>query len=62
LRDVELHGKVRDMKERHRLVCERSMAAFDAWWVAARLLITKTRDKHDLQFVMRITAISVKKA
>jgi methylenetetrahydrofolate--tRNA-(uracil-5-)-methyltransferase len=24
--------KIRDKKERHRLVCERSLAAFDAWW------------------------------
>jgi methylenetetrahydrofolate--tRNA-(uracil-5-)-methyltransferase len=23
---------VRDKKERHRLVCERALAAFDAWW------------------------------
>jgi methylenetetrahydrofolate--tRNA-(uracil-5-)-methyltransferase len=27
-----LRKKVRDKKERHRLVCERSLAAFDAWW------------------------------
>jgi methylenetetrahydrofolate--tRNA-(uracil-5-)-methyltransferase len=30
--DEELRKKVRDKKERHRLVCERSLAAFDAWW------------------------------
>jgi methylenetetrahydrofolate--tRNA-(uracil-5-)-methyltransferase len=30
----ELRKKVRDKKERHRIVCERSLAAFDAWWVA----------------------------
>ena len=30
----ELRKKVRDKKERHRLVCERSLAAFDAWWAA----------------------------
>jgi methylenetetrahydrofolate--tRNA-(uracil-5-)-methyltransferase len=27
-----LRKKIRDKKERHRLVCERSLAAFDAWW------------------------------
>jgi methylenetetrahydrofolate--tRNA-(uracil-5-)-methyltransferase len=27
--------KIRDKKERHRLVCERSLAEFDAWWSAA---------------------------
>jgi methylenetetrahydrofolate--tRNA-(uracil-5-)-methyltransferase len=27
-----LRKKVRDKKERHRLVCERSLAAFDRWW------------------------------
>jgi methylenetetrahydrofolate--tRNA-(uracil-5-)-methyltransferase len=30
----ELRKKVRDKKERHRMVCERSLAAFDAWWNA----------------------------
>jgi methylenetetrahydrofolate--tRNA-(uracil-5-)-methyltransferase len=30
--DEELRKKVRDKKERHRLQCERSLAAFDAWW------------------------------
>ena len=30
----ELRKKVRDKKERHRLVCERALAAFDAWWAA----------------------------
>ncbi|MGB6746300.1 MAG: methylenetetrahydrofolate--tRNA-(uracil(54)-C(5))-methyltransferase (FADH(2)-oxidizing) TrmFO [Terracidiphilus sp.] len=29
--EEELRKKVRDKKERHRLVCERSLAAFDAW-------------------------------
>ncbi|HEY1902369.1 MAG TPA: methylenetetrahydrofolate--tRNA-(uracil(54)-C(5))-methyltransferase (FADH(2)-oxidizing) TrmFO [Terracidiphilus sp.] len=32
--EEELRKKVRDKKERHRLVCERSLAAFDAWWTA----------------------------
>ena len=30
--DEELRKKVRDKKERHRLVCEGALAAFDAWW------------------------------
>jgi len=30
--DEELRKKVRDKKERHRLVCERALAAFEAWW------------------------------
>jgi methylenetetrahydrofolate--tRNA-(uracil-5-)-methyltransferase len=30
--EEELRKKVRDKKERHRIVCERSLAAFDAWW------------------------------
>jgi methylenetetrahydrofolate--tRNA-(uracil-5-)-methyltransferase len=33
--EEELRKKVRDKKERHRLQCERSLAAFDAWWAAA---------------------------
>ena len=30
----ELRKKVRDKKERHRIVCERALVAFDAWWAA----------------------------
>jgi methylenetetrahydrofolate--tRNA-(uracil-5-)-methyltransferase len=30
--EEELRKRVRDKKERHRLQCERSLAAFDAWW------------------------------
>jgi methylenetetrahydrofolate--tRNA-(uracil-5-)-methyltransferase len=29
--DEELRKKVRDKKERHRMQCERALAAFDAW-------------------------------
>jgi methylenetetrahydrofolate--tRNA-(uracil-5-)-methyltransferase len=32
--EEELRKKVRDKKERHRIVCERSLAVFDAWWSA----------------------------
>jgi len=32
--EEELRKKVRDKKERHRLVCERALTAFDAWWTA----------------------------
>jgi methylenetetrahydrofolate--tRNA-(uracil-5-)-methyltransferase len=35
--DEELRKKVRDKKERHRLQCQRALAAFDAWWAAAGL-------------------------
>ena len=30
--EEELRKKVRDKKERHRMVCARALAAFDAWW------------------------------
>ena len=33
--EEELRKKVRDKKERHRLQCERALAAFDAWWALA---------------------------
>jgi len=32
--EEELRKKIRDKKERHRTVCERSLEAFDAWWAA----------------------------
>ncbi len=32
--EEEVRKKVRDKKERHRLQCERALAAFDAWWSA----------------------------
>jgi methylenetetrahydrofolate--tRNA-(uracil-5-)-methyltransferase len=32
--EEEIRKQVRDKKERHRMVCERSLAAFDAWWEA----------------------------
>jgi methylenetetrahydrofolate--tRNA-(uracil-5-)-methyltransferase len=37
--EEELRKKIRDKKERHRLVCERSLAAFDAWWQATAVAI-----------------------
>jgi methylenetetrahydrofolate--tRNA-(uracil-5-)-methyltransferase len=30
--EEELRKKIRDKKERHRIQCERSLEAFDAWW------------------------------
>ena len=33
--EEELRKKIRDKKERHRMVCERSLAVFDAWWAGA---------------------------
>jgi methylenetetrahydrofolate--tRNA-(uracil-5-)-methyltransferase len=35
--EEELRKKVRDKKERHRIVCERALAGFDAWWAVTRL-------------------------
>ena len=32
--EEELRKKIRDKKERHRMQCERALAAFDAWWSA----------------------------
>ena len=31
----EVRKKVRDKKERHRMVCERALASFDCWWTAS---------------------------
>ncbi len=33
--EEQIRKKVRDKKERHRLQCERSLAAFDSWWAAS---------------------------
>jgi methylenetetrahydrofolate--tRNA-(uracil-5-)-methyltransferase len=32
--EEEMRRKVRDKKERHRIQCERALAAFDTWWEA----------------------------
>ncbi len=41
--EEELRKKVRDKKERHRMVCERSLAAFDAWWAGrAQMLLSRS--------------------
>ena len=32
--EEEMRKKIRDKKERHRLVCERALAAFEGWWSA----------------------------
>ncbi len=34
--DEETRRRVRDKRERHRMQCERALAAFDAWWSAQR--------------------------
>ncbi len=34
--EEEVRKKIRDKKERHRIQCERSLAAFDAWWGNSR--------------------------
>ena len=36
--EEELRKKIRDKKERHRMVCERSLEAFDGWWAAMSLV------------------------
>ena len=41
--EEELRKKVRDKKERHRIVCERGLAAFDAWWSAMPHAATELR-------------------
>jgi methylenetetrahydrofolate--tRNA-(uracil-5-)-methyltransferase len=33
--EEEVRKKIRDKKERHRLQCERALAAFDAWRAGA---------------------------
>jgi methylenetetrahydrofolate--tRNA-(uracil-5-)-methyltransferase len=35
--DEESRRRIRDKKERHRLQCERALAAFDQWWTGLRL-------------------------
>jgi methylenetetrahydrofolate--tRNA-(uracil-5-)-methyltransferase len=39
--EEEVRKKIRDKQERHRLVCERSLAAFDAWWSTMPHLATE---------------------
>jgi len=34
--EEEMRKKVRDKKERHRIVCERALAAFDMWWAGSQ--------------------------
>jgi methylenetetrahydrofolate--tRNA-(uracil-5-)-methyltransferase len=41
--EEELRKKVRDKKERHRIVCERALAAFDEWWSAIPRPATELR-------------------
>jgi len=35
--EEEVRKKIRDKKERHRMQCERALAAFDAWWAEATI-------------------------
>jgi methylenetetrahydrofolate--tRNA-(uracil-5-)-methyltransferase len=44
--EEETRKKVRDKKERHRIQCERSLAAFDAWWAAVGRSTTVIRRSH----------------
>jgi methylenetetrahydrofolate--tRNA-(uracil-5-)-methyltransferase len=34
--DLEIKKKVRDKRERHRLVCQRALHAFDSWWTSVQ--------------------------
>jgi methylenetetrahydrofolate--tRNA-(uracil-5-)-methyltransferase len=36
--EVDVKKKIRDKRERHRLVCERALQAFDTWWHSAQEL------------------------
>jgi methylenetetrahydrofolate--tRNA-(uracil-5-)-methyltransferase len=42
--EEELRKSVRDKKERHRIQCERALAAFDAWWSAVPHLATEPHE------------------
>ncbi|WP_348264112.1 methylenetetrahydrofolate--tRNA-(uracil(54)-C(5))-methyltransferase (FADH(2)-oxidizing) TrmFO [Telmatobacter sp. DSM 110680] len=37
--EEEVRKKVRDKKERHRMVCERAMDKFGAWWAEQRVVV-----------------------
>ena len=39
--EEEVRKKVRDKKERHRMQCERALAAFDTWWAAIPSYVAK---------------------
>ncbi len=39
--EIDVKKKVRDKRERHRLVCDRALASFDAWWHAAQELLAQ---------------------
>jgi methylenetetrahydrofolate--tRNA-(uracil-5-)-methyltransferase len=40
--DEEIKCKVRDKKQRHALVCQQALMAFDTWWMAASALLQQT--------------------
>ena len=39
--EVDVKKKVRDKRERHRLVCDRALTSFDSWWHAAQELLAQ---------------------
>jgi methylenetetrahydrofolate--tRNA-(uracil-5-)-methyltransferase len=43
--EEDLRRRVRDKKERHRIQCERALAAFDAWWLQYRDAISSGGDQ-----------------
>jgi len=38
--EEQLRKQIRDKRERHRLQCERALAAFDGWWQQEAALST----------------------
>jgi len=41
--DEATRKRIRDKRERHRLQCERALAAFDAWWAATQAMAALAR-------------------
>jgi methylenetetrahydrofolate--tRNA-(uracil-5-)-methyltransferase len=39
--EVDVKKKIRDKRERHRLVCDRALTSFDSWWHAAQELLAQ---------------------
>jgi methylenetetrahydrofolate--tRNA-(uracil-5-)-methyltransferase len=48
--EEELRKKIRDKKERHRLQCERSLAAFNEWWASIGSALALKRMHDEIAF------------
>src|SRR5262249_29146528 len=44
--DEETRRRIRDKKERHRMVCQRALAAFDAWFTGTQTQKQLATDEH----------------